>query len=120
MAADEESAPEQPTAPKEITFHFIKASGFRVIHVDGVHGGVTPRGQIQMAVFSERNPIPQKTVHPVSKDGLGAEDRDKRVQREGVVREVEAELVMSLEAAASVAKWLSDNVERLKNAIREH
>ena len=42
-----------------LRFFYIKAYNFRVVHVDGVIGGITPKGLLHLAVFSERAAIPQ-------------------------------------------------------------
>lgn len=65
---------------KQIRFDYIKSNCFRVIRVDGVNGGPTPRADgIQMAFFSERMPIPQSEEFLVSVDGkLG----DARVRKD--------------------------------------
>src|SRR3989442_6878794 len=52
----------EATKPQDVTFHYIKSSQFRVVHADGIIGGVTPRGLIHIAVFSERPAIPQVIV----------------------------------------------------------
>jgi hypothetical protein len=97
--------------PERIRFHYIKSNEFRTIHVDGIHGGLTPQGLIQMAVFSERFPIPRETVHSVAEKGLGPEIRQERVSREGIVREVDVNLIMSATQARSIAKWLNGKAQ---------
>ena len=68
-----------------IRFHFIKAEQFRNIHVDGAHGGVTPKGLIQVAIYNERVPIPREVVHTVSEDGhLGDDVRRVPTQLEAL------------------------------------
>ena len=49
----------------QMRFFYLKNPAFRVVHVDGAVGGVTPRGRIPMAVYSERPAIPQSSVHSV-------------------------------------------------------
>lgn len=108
---------------QRLTFHYIKSNGFRVIHVDGVHGGLTPNLKVQMALFSERSPIPQQVVHrvePGPTEGtfkLGEEVKEARVERKDIVREVEAEVVMDPAVAKSVAEWLSDKAKTAEEAM---
>lgn len=98
-----------------LEFHYIKSSNFRVIHVDGAHGGVSPRQKIQMAIFSERSPIPQFTAHQVERKGselkLGKEIAGAKISKQGVVREVEAELLMDVETAEAIRTWLGESIE---------
>jgi hypothetical protein len=103
--------------PTKIRFHYIKSNGFRVVHVDGAHGGITPRGTIFAAIFSERAAIPEMTVHPISAEGtLGEESREERKAREGIVREVEIGLMMDLHAAEGLHQWLGEKIATLKEA----
>ena len=82
---------EQGRPPGPVPFNYIKSNGFRVIHVDGAIGSITPRGLIHAALYSERMPIPQVVVHPVGPDGslLPPVQQEGRA---GVVREVEVEI----------------------------
>ena len=66
-----------------------------------------------MAFFNERNPIPQQIVHEIMESGLGAEIKKERVTRGGIVREVEVDVLMNLDVAKSMHKWLG---QKIKNA----
>ncbi len=108
----------QKTPPpiKEIKLesHFIKSNYFRVIHVDGAYGGVTPTLDIHMAVYNERAPIPDLIVNKVSSEtGLG--DEIRREMKKGIVREVEVGLIMSASVAKSVIAWLQEKVDTIEN-----
>jgi len=81
-----------PTEPVE--FHYIKANDFRVVHVDGVIGSITPRGLIHAAMFSERLPIPRMAAHRVGPDGNIGPPEIQDI-RSGLVREVEVSLMLA-------------------------
>lgn len=111
MATDDAKVDEQ----QEIHFHYIKSTFFRVVHADGAFGGVTPRGNIQTNFYSERNAIPRKTVHPIKADGtLGDEIRSARVERDGPVREIEAGVVMDVNATKALIVWLQNKVDQIE------
>lgn len=104
-----------PRLTGELEFHFEKSSLFRVIHVDGAIGSVSPSAQtLHMAVFSERAPFPKTVVQEVDRGILGREMLDKRVSRNGVFREVEVDLVMTLEAAVALRSWLDDRINEME------
>ena len=95
----------------ELCVHYIKSNTFRVIYAEGAHGGISPSGKIQMALFNERHPIPQQTQHAGEKVGknavrMGKEILDKRVGLTGLVREVEAEILLDAVAAKRIGEWL--------------
>jgi len=112
---------EDKSSPTELSFHLIKGNFFRVIHVDGAFGGVTPRLDIRMAIFNERHPIPSVMFHHITPDGgLGEEISENRVTKEGVVREVEADLVMDYNTAKSIHEWLGNKIATIEARIKEH
>jgi hypothetical protein len=112
MSEEDDAKDISLNAGTRIEIHFIKGNLFRVVHVDGVWGGVTPQLDLQMAFFSERTPIPRTIIQE-----LGSDSAFHEVGREGkagIVREVEVEAVMSLDVARSVAQWLQEKITQLE------
>jgi hypothetical protein len=73
-------------AEGEINFDLEKSRLFRVIHVDGAIGDISPGNSfIHMSVFSERAPIPRVMVNSISGGIMGRELVEKRVFREGTL-----------------------------------
>lgn len=106
-------------APQRLRFHYIKSQSFRVVHVDGALGGVTPRGLIHCAVYSERAAIPQTTEHDLSAEGrLG--DVVSQEGKEGIVRELDVDLIMTMQTAIDLRDWLNARIGELENAIAQH
>lgn len=66
-----------------------------------------------MALFSERRPIPQHTFNKVVDGQLGDEISEKRIQKDGIIREVEVECIIPIKVAESIKEWL-------ENMIKEH
>lgn len=110
MSADE------PTKPSTLSFHYIKSTCFRVIHVDGALGGPLPSGRgVHLGLYSERAAIPQQVTHEIdSKGHVGREIPEQRLSRDGVVRELEVDAVMDVETAEAIRDWLSKNIALLK------
>jgi hypothetical protein len=107
--------------PSSIKFHYIKGNFFRVVHVDGAIGGLTPSRDIFVSLFSQRAPIPQMIELTVSPEGnLGSEL--KRETKEGVVREMEVGLALSAKAARDLGNFLLEQAklyEESSPALRE-
>ncbi|HEU0048544.1 MAG TPA: hypothetical protein VFQ43_13175 [Nitrososphaera sp.] len=100
-------APKPPVS--QITFHQIKSNFFRVVHSDGAWCSMSPRGLVHLTFFSERQPLPKELVHDlVDATTLGAEDVSKRVTKEGFVREMEVDVVLSRADADGLHKWLGN------------
>jgi hypothetical protein len=103
---------------KKITFELMKSNHFRVIHADGIFGGLNPKGNlIRMAFYSERWPIPKKMVHSLTENGqIQEEIQEDREVKEAIIRELEIEVVMDISTATSVLEWLQTKLEAIKKA----
>lgn len=100
-----------------IVFEYLKSSHFRVIRADGAIGSITPRGFIHFALYSDRPAIPRKIVNTINPDGtLGSEVEEERVCREGIVREMDVDVFMTVDTADSFANWLKDKVKEYRAA----
>lgn len=111
---------EPETGEKIIKADYIKSNYFRVIHADGIFGGLTPQGNIQMEVWSERQAIPKQSSFRIVTEGdgpaLGEEIVEQRVSRDAFIREVEAGIVISHELAKAMIVWLQTRVDALDAA----
>lgn len=97
---------------KIVTYDYVKSSLFRVIHVDGVFGGVTPNGKnLFLTLWNERWPIPKSVAHSLSTNNEVGEEKN-RVTRNAIVREVETQILMDIEIARSTHAWLGDQISR--------
>jgi hypothetical protein len=83
------------------------------MHVDGVMGGITPHGLIHIAVYSERAALPQITVHNVSLDGKLSHPVSSE-GKVGIVREIDADLMMNKLTAIEIRDWLSKRITELE------
>lgn len=113
---------ERPTGDEaaEVNFDYIKAQAFRVVHVDGAIGGLTPSRFVHAALYSERPAIPQRIVHQVAPDGtLGPRIDAQMLSRGGIVREVEVDLIMSAEVAQNLGIWLLQRASEAFAGLQE-
>ncbi len=102
-----------PTIPLKV--HFIKSSCFRVVHASGVWYGGDGHNNLHLTVFNERNAIPRMVVVNVNEQGqVMGEDQSQRQSKEGVIREMEVDLVFSMRDAVEFYKSLGDNLRALK------
>jgi hypothetical protein len=107
-----------PAATKlnvQLPVHFIKSTCFRVVHANGVWYGGDNQGNLHLTFFNERNAIPKLVV--VNLDERGAvvsEDETKRESKKGMVREMEVDIVMSIQAAADLYQTLGENLKAIQ------
>lgn len=93
-----------------VQFHYIKSGLFRTIHVSGAIGSVTPSGNIHCALFNERAAIPRITQHQIDESGNLNKESVVVDGRDGFVREMEIDLVMSLDSAKGLRDWLNQKI----------
>ena len=105
--------------PDKIRFDYIKSNQHREILVEGIHGGITPKARIQMSLFCERQPIPRQIVHKFDGIELGPEISSERLSRDAIIRSVEATLIMDIETAAAMHKWLGLKIKEGKELIKK-
>ena len=108
MTDAKQNASAEPLTGK-VRFDYIKSNFFRVIHVDGVHGGLRPSGTaIHMALFSERNAIPQTEEVQITDGRIGPPVHVEG--RHAIVREVEVDAIVDLGTAVALRDWLSNMI----------
>jgi non-canonical (house-cleaning) NTP pyrophosphatase len=101
-----------------IKFTYIKNNNYSVHHVDGAYGGITPKGDITLNFFSERFPIPNTVTHELI-DGKTLGKEIDKVSKEGIIREIECGIIINLDTARSINKWLIDKINEIENIIKQ-
>jgi hypothetical protein len=109
-----------PEIPRELKFDYLKSPLYRSIHVDGAFGGIGPRPRMAISFYAERSPIPKQITHPLNREtgALEDEDKDKRVVRDAIIREVEFTAYMDLDTAKSLADWIMKKVSKFEKDIK--
>jgi hypothetical protein len=117
--SNERSQPDKDSSElSSISYRYIKSNYFRVIHADGIWGGLTPALKVQMAFFSERSAIPEVLTMAVEDDKIGKEI--DRVSKGGIVREVETSVVMDLDVARSFVNWLNEKITQAEGIKKKN
>jgi hypothetical protein len=103
-------------SPKRLKFKHIKSNFFRVIHVDGIFGRVTPSSDICINLYSERWSIPNKLVYELDSEGsLEREVEEERDDINSVIREIDVSAVMSIETAKELVESLQLMIEAVED-----
>lgn len=99
----------------KLVTRYEKALTHRVVHADGCVGGVSPRGDIRCAFYSERFPLPSATSFEVG-GGTAWVEKVEALEGDGAerMRSYELDLVFDLHTAASVYVWLGTKIEQLR------
>lgn len=98
-----------------VSFHYEKSASFQSFHVDGMFGGIAPTLLINMAVFVERAPLPQRVDAEVGAKGEGDQPKEiHRETKEGIIRELQCNLVMNYDSAKAMHSWLERKLRELE------
>jgi len=104
--------PNERKAVSSLEVHQEKGNFFRVVHADGVWCGVNVFRDIHLTFYSERYPIPQKVFFGLDEQGLIINEQvEKREGKKDWFRELEVDVVLSVEAARAVHKSLGDYIK---------
>ena len=96
--------------PRELTFTYARAADYRVFAANGVHGGVTGRGDFKFDLFVESSGVPESVTHSITPDGLGPET-GREPERPEIVREIQVGVIMQVEQAKSFGHWILERVK---------
>jgi hypothetical protein len=99
----------------KVAFEYTYADGFRSHHVDGATGGVTPNGFIHFAVYSEKFELPKKQLFGLNSDGTLGSLLDGEVGTTKIVRELSADIFVTLAAARGLRDWLGERITELES-----
>lgn len=107
---------EDEQVPSELPIYYEKSTSFRVMHLSGAFGGSDPNGKVQVVLYNERFPIPKemaRTIKPPFTERLVK-------TKAGIVREVEASVVMDPAVAIDLGEFLirqgKQTIARLQRA----
>ena len=110
--SEPEVAPSESVDAKAVPeIRYEESSELRVFHCHGAIGGPTPKGFFAMSLYAERYGLPDKAVLEVDAEGNVTERLEGKVE---IVRRVEATVLLTVDEAGSLGRWLLDGAQRLK------
>ncbi len=102
--------------PSSVKIYYEKGRLFRVIHVDGALGGLTPSRQIFVSLYNQRSPLPKMVEQRLSPDGKLGDEIDRETKT-GVFREMEIGLVLTPQTAMEIADFLIQQAKKFNETI---
>lgn len=100
----------------EMTFKYIFQYDYSPVYVNGAHGGVSPRGELVMNFYLERQPLPNALSHEITPAGtIGAETSvDPSDLGRSLVRQVINGVVVNYQTARELHYWLGEKVKEME------
>jgi hypothetical protein len=110
------SRKKEPTAPKRVRFKYVFPDDYNTLYVNGAYGGVSPRGELVMNFYLERQPVPRWHENELGESGGIGEELSSEPPKDLliIIRYIQAGVVMNLENARSVRDWLSSHIASLE------
>ncbi len=103
---------EQQGSKQQIKIFYQYGSLHRTIVVSGAWAGITPAGFVQLGFSNDLRPMPEMVVHDIVNDEVGPEV--EKLERQGVVREVEATVLIALPVAKSLIPLIQQMIDQLE------
>jgi hypothetical protein len=100
----------------ELTFKYIFSDDYNPVYVNGAHGGVTPRGELVISFYLERQPLPNSITHELTASGTigresGAAPEDLN---SSLVRFVSSGVVLNHQTAREIHFWLGEKLKEME------
>lgn len=104
----------------DVNFKYVFDDNYNPVYVNGAYGGISPMGEIVANFYFERKPIPYESTYKINKNG---EVLDEEVVKpanhdENYVRFVSTGVILNLDSAKAIHKWLGEHIESLERQKR--
>jgi len=100
----------------EMTFKYIFTYDYNPVYINGAHGGVSPRGELVMNFYLERQPLPNAISHEITPAGsIGQETQVEPTDLgRSLVRQVINGVVVNYQTARELHYWLGEKVKEME------
>jgi len=99
----------------EFRFKYIFTHDYNPVYINGAHGGVTPRGELVVNFYQERQPLPNAITHELNSNGtIGKEvSVEPGDLNKSLVRFIENGVVLNHQTARELHFWLGEKIKEL-------
>ncbi|MBJ6799354.1 hypothetical protein [Geomonas propionica] len=99
----------------EMTFKYIFTYDYNPVYVNGAHGGISPRGELVINFYLERQPLPNSISHEITQAGTIGPETEVEPSDLGrsLVRQVINGVVVNHQTARELHFWLGEKLKEL-------
>lgn len=99
-----------------LKFKYIFNYAYNPSYVNGAQGGFSPRGEMVINFYLERQPLPEEITHEITTEGaigreIGVEPKDLA---SSMVRYIDTGVVMNYENAKIFHAWMGDKLREVE------
>lgn len=100
----------------ELKFKYVFNYGYNPTYVNGAQGGFSPRGEMVINFYLERQPLPESISHEITPEGaIGRETEvEPKDLASSMVRFIDTGVVMSYENAKVFHAWMGDKLREIE------
>lgn len=106
----------------ELTFKYLFNHGYNPTYVNGAQGGFSPRGEMVIHFYLERQGLPESISHEITPDGaigqeIGVEPADLA---KSMVRFIDTGVVMNYDNARVFHAWMGEKLREMEELHKVH
>ena len=96
-----------------IKFKYIFSKDYNPKYVNGAYGGITPRGEITINFYLERQGLPISQTNEITPEGkLGSEiDTEPKDLQKSMIRFVDTGIILNVTSAKEICAWLQEKID---------
>ena len=100
----------------EIKFKYLFNYGYNPTYVNGAQGGFSPRGEMVINFYLERQPLPEAICHEITPEGAIGQETSVEPSdlAKTMVRFIDTGVVMSHENARVFHAWLGEKLNEME------
>ena len=100
----------------EINFKYIFNYGYNPVYVNGAHGGISPRGELIMNFYLERQPLPNSISHEINSNGTIGNPTSEEPEdlQNSMVRFIDTGIILNYESARNLHFWMGERLKEME------
>jgi hypothetical protein len=112
MTGEQQMSQKKP----EITFKYVFNYAYNPTYVNGAQGGFSPRGEMVINFYLERQPLPEAISHEITPEGAIGKETGAVPQdlAQSMVRFIDTGVVMSYENARVFHAWMGEKLREVE------
>ena len=101
----------------KLTFKYKYPDDYNPLYINGAQGGINVQGEIVVNFYFERIPLPNSITQELNGEGIlgNVVATDPDDLNSSVLRYVQSGIVMNLDVAKQVYKWLGGQIKILES-----
>lgn len=101
---------------RSVNFKYIKSDGFKTVQIDGVIGGMTVKGHLNMNFYIDAPELPKTVKHNIMPSGhLGPELPAAPLGLEMTsLREVQLAVNIDILTARTIIQWMQNHLNKFE------